>query len=221
MSAWPHGLTLKPIVRWPGEMTAATKRRYSPFEAGMSSTLETLNRELRELQAHSTVLQIALRDQDFRLDGYPRANSRPDHPGVILSFDSRKIGPGLSYPCDTFLDWQSNLRAIALALEALRKVDRYGVTARGEQYAGFKAIGSGIALPAQMSVEEAIRFVASAAEIDVDGLLAERRMGGDDLAAVAYRLAARKLHPDRGGSTADFQRLQDAKRVLDQNRPEL
>jgi hypothetical protein len=31
----------------------------------------------------------------------------------------------------------------------------------------------------------------------------------------AYRQAAKKLHPDAGGSTADFQRLQEARRVLD------
>lgn len=40
----------------------------------------------------------------------------------------------LSYPCDTFTTLQDNLRVIALALEALRMVDRYGVTRRGEQY---------------------------------------------------------------------------------------
>jgi hypothetical protein len=37
---------------------------------------------------------------------------------------------------------EANVRAIALALEALRKVDRYGVTKRGEQYAGWKALPS-------------------------------------------------------------------------------
>ena len=31
----------------------------------------------------------------------------------------------------------------------------------------------------------------------------------------AYRHAAKKLHPDAGGSTADFQRLQEARRLLD------
>ena len=31
----------------------------------------------------------------------------------------------------------------------------------------------------------------------------------------AYRSAARKLHPDAGGSTEDFQCLQEALRVLD------
>jgi len=32
---------------------------------------------------------------------------------------------------------------------------------------------------------------------------------------LAYKDAAKRVHPDAGGSTEDFQRLQDAKRVLD------
>jgi hypothetical protein len=38
---------------------------------------------------------------------------------------------------DEYEDWQSNARAIALTLEALRAVDRYGAT-QGRQYAGFQ-----------------------------------------------------------------------------------
>jgi hypothetical protein len=31
-----------------------------------------------------------------------------------------------------------------------------------------------------------------------------------------YRMAAKVLHPDAGGSTEDFQKLQEAKRLLDE-----
>ena len=43
----------------------------------------------------------------------------------------------MSYPCDKYSNWQANLRAIALSLEALRAEDRYGVTRRAEQYKGW------------------------------------------------------------------------------------
>jgi hypothetical protein len=199
VSAWPHGLVLKPIVDWPGGLTPPHRRRYSQFGASMSSTLETLRRELGELGAKNVVMQIALREQDFRIDGYPRANSRPEHPGVILSMDTQH-GP-LSYPCDTFTDWHDNLRAIALALEALRKVDRYGVTRRGEQYAGFKAIGSGIAMPAQMTADEAMRVLLAAA-------------GVDEVDERTFRLAQRSTHPDYDGTAEEFDRVMQAGRVL-------
>jgi hypothetical protein len=136
MSDWPDTLKCAPVRVWPGELTRTRTR--SQFKAGLRDTLQLLDRELFHLtethtQRESLEMLIAIPAGDaWRLDGRPRANAVPEHPGVIVSLDS-KFGH-LSYPCDTFTTWQDNLRAVALALEALRKVDRYGVTKRGEQY---------------------------------------------------------------------------------------
>lgn len=141
MTDYPANLTLRPIVAWPGPETEYRIR--APFRAPWPDTLDRLTTELRflgGLRSPDTVLQVALREQDFRLDGMPRANARPTHPGVILSVESTK-GP-LSFPCDRFDDWRDNLRAIALALESLRRVDRYGITRNAEQYTGWRAIES-------------------------------------------------------------------------------
>ena len=61
-----------------------------------------LDRELSKLGAHSVVIELALDEGDIRLDGLPRADARPRHPGVIVSFDS-KHGP-LRYGTDAFPD---------------------------------------------------------------------------------------------------------------------
>ncbi len=54
----------------------------------------------------------------------------------------------LVYATDCCDFWQHNVRSIALGLEALRAVDRYGISRRGEQYAGFRAaLTSGGARP--------------------------------------------------------------------------
>lgn len=45
----------------------------------------------------------------------------------------------LVYATDTCGFWQHNVRSIGLGLEALRAVDRYGISKRGQQYAGFRA----------------------------------------------------------------------------------
>ena len=172
-----------------------------------------LQRELKLLAARDVVFQVALREQDFRIDGEPRANAKPTHPGVILSFDC-KYGP-VQYPCDKFRDFESNVRAIALSLEALRKVDRYGVTKHGEQYTGWKAIGTGIAMGTgdAMTVEEAAAFIAG----NCGDLNRVEEVEDDPSFALAlYKDAARLLHPDVGGSTNDFQKLQDAKRILEE-----
>lgn len=200
---WPPNVRVRPIVMWPGSLTR--NRQRSNFSANFSGTVDLLWRELHQLHARNVVLQIAMQERDFRLDGYPRATARAEHPGIVLSLDS-KHGP-LSYPCDRFTDWQDNLRAVALALEALRKVDRYGVTKHGEQYTGWKQL-PGRPMPKPMTPEDAVRFLHE--HSGMDGLIGDR-----DRFTEAYRIAARRLHPDAGGTTEDFQRLQEAKHVLD------
>ena len=127
--------TFRPIERWLGPETI--RRRRSTFRSGYTQTMNLLDRELRHLRAARVVIQLALSEADIRLDGLPRASARPTHPGVILAFHSNQHDIDLQYAVDAFDRWEDNLRAIALGLEALRKVDRYGVTKHGEQYRGW------------------------------------------------------------------------------------
>jgi hypothetical protein len=207
MSYWPAGMKTDPIREWPGAMTRTRIR--APFSANLASTMEILNRETRALQGKNVRIQIAVPASKFRLDGMPYADAKAEHPGLILTLDS-KHGP-LSYPCDTFLTWQDNLRAIALALEALRKVDRYRVTKNGEQYRGFLAIEGATAMPAGFtSATEARDFVFRL--IQDAGWTTIR---GD--IAMQLRQAKRLTHPDTGGTTELFQRVTLAEQYLNQN----
>lgn len=214
-------VTFRPIDVWPGDRTRHPDQ--APFSAVWSKTLRLLSDELEHLRAKHVVVQLALPESAIRLDGWPKADARPDHPGVILAFDSQH-GP-LKYATDRFSGgrwrsggetlpgWQCNLRAIALGLEALRKVDRYGITKRGEQYTGWKALGGGIAVGPTMSLEDAARLlIAGAGSVNTVREVLEHEFVRNEI----YRMAAKKLHPDVGGTTEDFQRLQEAKQLLDQ-----
>jgi hypothetical protein len=201
VSDYPPNMTLRPISTWPGAETRVRIR--SNFSAPWRDTLRLLDRELRHLgsgqRSAPTVLEIAIRERDFRVDGLPRASARPSHPGVILNIETAKFGP-LRYPCDRFTDWQDNLRAIALALEALRKVDRYGITQHGEQYAGWRAIESVNPEPTADDAERALRLVVG----DMHG----------DLGRVA-RAAKSQTHPDRnGGDRSAYDAVDVAVQVL-------
>jgi hypothetical protein len=211
MSAWPDTLKVGPIREWPGSLTAASSRKAAPFRATLNDTLKVLDREIYQLvetpaQQNSTELLVAIPAGGFRLDGRPRADARAEHPGVIFSLDSPH--GHLSYPCDTYTAWQDNLRAIALALEALRKVDRYGVTRRGEQYRGFLAIEATAAPAGFGTVEDAAGFVRA--------MSGERPDVTDrEGMARAVRLAKRHTHPDTAGGSADaFQKVSLAEGVL-------
>ncbi|WP_345434830.1 hypothetical protein [Microbacterium gilvum] len=150
---------------------------------------------------------VAIAPADFRLDGKPRAQAKAAHPGVILSFDS-KVGH-LSYPCDTFTTWQDNLRAVALALEALRKVDRYGVTKRGEQYRGFLAIEATAVPDGFATADDALAYLGKFLGL---GHAEMKVIPG--VVARALRRAQRDTHPDRGGDEVAFHRVSLAEAKL-------
>jgi hypothetical protein len=135
-----------------------------PFKTGHTETMRLLERELRQVGA---IDPVAISESRFTLEGRPYAQAIPEHPGVIVSFRKRVIRPSgervevpLSFPCNTYSTWEANLRAIAIALEDLRRIDRYGVSQGTEQYLGFKALPPpGPDHPAVMTVDAAARTV--------------------------------------------------------------
>jgi hypothetical protein len=194
-------IQMHPIERWPGEYTK--NRKKSMFKASYGKTLDLLEYELGLLKATNVILQVALESKDIRLDGKPRSGAKAAHPGIILTFDS-KYGP-LQYPCDRFDDWEDNLRAIALSLEHLRAVDRYGVTKRGEQYTGWTALPN---KNGKMSHYEAMAMLSTYSGMELtEASTHETRIA-------AYRKAAAAAHPDRGQGDAAFKEVQAAKDVL-------
>ncbi len=194
----------RPIDVWPHP---AKRARRSQFRASWSKTMELLCHEIRKVAGRVPVIQLDLPESKIRRDGLPYVDARPNSPRVIVCFDS-KYGP-LKYYSDTFDDWQDNVRAIGLGLQALRAVDRYGITTRGEQYTGFKALPAPLAIPS-MSTEDAAAFVADKA----GGCNAHDLIADPAIRKAAYRDAAKRCHPDNGGSEADFKKLQEAMEII-------
>ena len=200
----------RPIAAWPRPLSKT--RRNGQFTAGYTDTLTKLETEIGNLRGKNVVVQTAMRPDDIRQDGWPRANARrPVHPGVIVSFDSVH-GP-LQFCCDAFYDWEDNLRGIALTLERLRLADLYGVTRHGEQYKGWAALPAPAAESSSTSGNtatppegEAGRTYYSPAErdamlvADLSGLPWRNILLDAKTFQAAYRQAAVKVHPDNGGS---------------------
>lgn len=191
-----------PIEVWPGKPHRQSQRKNSPFRGSWGNTLTTLDCELQHLRATDILVQGYFRAEDVRLDGWPRAGASPSGPGVVVSFHTPN--GDLSFPCDTYTKWPDNLRAIALALAALRAVERYGVTRRQEQYKGWAKLPPA---PKQMSGADALAFFCLHS-----GFPAIDQVNFDE----AYRLAAKHLHPDTGGNVHLFHLLSQAKAVIEE-----
>jgi hypothetical protein len=192
-----------PIQSWPGEKRKIWQRKSGQFRAKYAQTLDTLERELNLLSAKNITIEAYFSRDKIRNDGWPFSNAAPSEPGVVVSFTGRT--GELSFPCDTYESWQDNLRAIALALEALRAVDRYGVTQRAEQYKGWAKL------------PPATKTTSAAA---IEFLLLHSGVLPKDSESLkqAYRAAARKLHPDNSqtGNQGQFVMLQQAQQALEE-----
>ena len=199
---------VRPIDDWPGKLTSY--RRDAPFRATLGVTHRELTSELSKLGAKDVVLEIAISPLDLRLDGRLRAGARPEHPGVILAFASRK--GHLRFACDRYRDWADNLRAISRTLNALRSVDRWGAVQDAEQYKGWERLpapGTGKQAAAAFLIEHGHPGAS-------DPTYAAQRLIEDaDTRERIFRKAAKNLHPDAGGDPAQFQRLIEARRVLE------
>lgn len=197
----------RPVETWPGKQTPSYQRKRSRFKASYATTLDDLERELNAIKAKDIVIQCFLELRDIRNDGWPRSSARPKQPGIIVTFTQEK--DSISMPCDTFEDWEQNLRAIALTLHALRMVSQYGVTKHNEQYQGFKRLEAP-KTNGGMTVEDAAQFLAQQSGSYSTSIVKDRAAF-----EMAYRMAARAAHPDaRTGSHEMFVRVQQAAEVL-------
>lgn len=190
-------------------------REPTRFRATWPSTLVLLGREVDALDGRDLVIEVDVTEADLRIDGTLRARARADSPAVVVAFESRH-GP-LLYRCDRFTaqyygqgeDWQQNVRAIALTLEALRAVDRYGASAHGEQYRGYRQIAAaaaGVPLTAERAWRELENLAGLGPLLDGHDVPRER----------VISVARRNAHPDSGGTREDWDRFTTAYDAVDQ-----
>lgn len=214
-------ITIKAITHWNGKETDEPKR--SQFRQTYRDTLKILEKELSflDIRTDSLAIEMFVHPNQIRADGQLRADAKPYKQGVKLSFEiiewlspipntnkwNVKYHP-VVYPCDRYDDWQDNLRAITLSLEALRKVERYGVLK-------FQEVVKRLALPSAdgkfSSRDEALQFIAEHSAYALSTI-----SQNSEALKAAYRQAAHKFHPDKNGGEPrqEFLILQEYKKVL-------
>lgn len=130
-----------------------------------------------------------------RRDGLPYADGRAGNGDAGVAVYWRQVTGGRAVDramaCDRWSSPGANVRALALSIEALRGLERWGGSTIVD-----RAFSSFVALPSNPVADWRI-------ELDTAGL---------SLAAAkeAYRARARELHPDRGGDPAAMIRLNQA-----------
>lgn len=163
------------------------------LRATWSKAFEKLRYELNRISAKDVVVEAGYKPSQVRADGWPYSNAKPDHGQIRVNYT--RDGIPFSFFFGGWKEPEMNAYMIALTLERLRAVERYGCAQGGEQYSGWAKLppGGGIQTAEWASIEDAMRFLSKTADGDVVSVLAK------DLDMI-YRQAARKAHPDAGGS---------------------
>jgi hypothetical protein len=158
----------------------------------VAEALSRLQDELDRIGARYPVVSTNL---ETRLDGLPRSGqAEPSDPGVALYFD---LGcKPHCMPCDTYDRVADNIAAIAKHIEATRAIDRFGVATVSEMFTGFAALPApGAKRPWREVLGQKPDFFTTDPATITD----------------LYRVAAKKAHPDAGGSDAAMAELNVAK----------
>ncbi|HEY3347151.1 MAG TPA: J domain-containing protein [Nitrospirota bacterium] len=179
---WPEG--------WKRTPEHARKRKYA-FNQSFAANRDGLMEELRRLEAKNIVLSTNI---PLRRDGLPKADSRePQDPGVAVYFEYK--GTARVFACDKYLYARENIRAIALTIDALRGIERWGASDMMERaFQGFLALPE----PVKRDWRQVLGFEPTTTP---QLRYLETR----------YKVLAKEHHPDRGGDPEKFREITEAR----------
>jgi hypothetical protein len=183
-------------LHWPLGYKRTPRRIHSRFKVTMDRSQRYLHNELKRLGARNIVVSTNI---PVRLDGGLYAdwmNRKIEDPGVALYFSYK--GKDVVMCCDTYDKIWENVYALGKAIEAIRAIDRYGVSEFMERaFTGFRELPAG-------------DYVESKSVSCYDILGIEKNATEAEIKA-AFFAKAKEAHPDKGGTPDQFDRLNKAK----------
>lgn len=169
-----------------GNTTQKRIRRTMSLNSADAAT--RLENQLERMGAADLILST---NMQLRLDGVPKSNQgEPGDPGAAIYF--RLKGKPRVLACDRYLRVADNIAALAAHVDALRRIDRYGVGSLEQAFAGYTSLP---ATSADWWIVLEVPINASREQVEA-----------------AYRKKAKESHPDiAGGSHGDMARLNAAR----------
>lgn len=181
-------------LSWPAgwNRTDRYKRRRARFQSRggsltVSMAIGRLSGELSRLGASGEILSTNV---ETRLDGLPRSGqAEPNDSGAAVYFKLK--GKPRCLACDTWDRVADNIAAIAQHIDALRRIDRYGVGTMEQAFAGY----------AQLPSAAGSWFIV---------LEFSEPPKSWDVIEARYKSLARMHHPDAGGNTETMAKINAA-----------
>lgn len=168
---WPQG--------WPREGAKENGR----FRSTLSAALSSLRKEIDMLGGKSMVLS----------SNVTLGAERPKDPGVVAYFTLRD--QSIAIPCDRWNRVEDNVKAIALTVEAMRGMERWGAKHM------ITAMFNGFAALPERTGPSCWEILGISPNASVEKIMQ------------AWRDRAQVAHPDKGGTHDAMSALNDAKDI--------
>jgi hypothetical protein len=186
--AWPAGRPKTPAHQRKDALWRDRGGRVN-FEIAVRRLREQVNAITKPGQAWRDLEQTLSTNFELRIDGRPRRDrGTPSDPAAAFYFELE--GEPHVLACDRWATVADNIAAIAAHIDALRGQERWGVADMKQAFAGH------VALPAPEQWWQVLGVSQHASKDEISR---------------AYREAARRTHPDQGGSDAAMSRLNAAR----------
>lgn len=183
-------LTAFPLA-WPAgyHRTARPSNAFRFYPGTLAKEISSLKDELGRMNARNITISTNI---PLKNDGNPYSTySKPADVGVAVYFT--RDNKAMALCCDKWNTVEANLRALSMSVDAMRGLDRWGVSEIMDRaFTGFKA------LPEK---------AASFPWWDVLGI--SRECTGKEVVA-AYKKKIKVYHPDNGGDPVKWQELNEA-----------
>lgn len=183
---------------WPAHRPRTKYREASRFDTPFAKARDNILREVSRLGGRNVIISSNLA---LRRDGIPYANlAQPDDPGIAVYFTYK--GKQMCFACDRYRHTDCNTHAISLTIAALRGIARWGTGDMMEAaFTGFRALP---APASQDAPHEVLGVEKSASRSEIE---------------YAYKRLAAQHHPDRGGSTEQMSRINQARDSMLESKP--
>lgn len=177
--SWPDG--------W--KRTPSNARVESRFQKTFGAVRKMLIEEVERLGASDLIISTNV---PLRRDGLPYANGLDlADPGVAIYFTYRK--KSMSFACDRYFLVRENMQAIAMTINAIRGIERWGASDMMKRaFRGFAAL-------------------PDPGKIDWRSILCVGSNPTIDEVEKQFRVQAQLLHPDHGGDAMAFNELVKAR----------
>jgi hypothetical protein len=166
-------------LSWPEGWPRTESPGYSKFKTATDKARKKLLTEVALMGGTSTIISSNV---PLRTDGQMRADREPVDAGVAVYFQRNE--KGMVFACDRYDSVKENLHALALTIEALRGIERWGASEMMERaFSGFK----------QLAAENEGDSWWKTLQIHPDATIAEIE--------TSYKAMAKFAHPDQPGGS--------------------